>query len=302
MNKLDLAIEFAARAHGEQKRKGTDIPYISHPFAVGMILQQEKCKEDVVVAGILHDTLEDTETAEDDIRSLFGEKVLALVIGASEPDKSLSWKERKEHTLEFLKTATLDMRYVSCADKLHNLRSIRRDMEHVGDTVWNKFKRGYEDQKWYYTNLVESLGYASRFPLLDTYQEEIEEMFMKRELSEERKALRTNKKFFDAVFESLFCLPDREKQLREELIAMKATEELTAFANLLEDSRSGSSQSEEKKQELYSYFTSRGLEFETNSEGTDILISACAALQELFHLYPHEIYHHLMRNVKRGVL
>lgn len=105
MNKLDLAIEFAAKAHGEQKRKGTDIPYISHPFAVGMILQQAKCEEDVVMAGILHDTLEDTETTEDDIRSLFGEKVLALVIGASEPDKS------------------------------HNLRSIRRDMEYLGDAV-----------------------------------------------------------------------------------------------------------------------------------------------------------------------
>jgi (p)ppGpp synthase/HD superfamily hydrolase len=180
MNRIDLAIEFAAKAHEQQNRKGTDIPYISHPFAVGMILLQAKCKEEVIIAGILHDTLEDTKTTEGDIRNKFGEEVLRLVLGASEPVKSDTWEERKRHTLEFLQSADLAVRQVVCADKLHNLRSIRRDVDVLGDKVWSRFNRGYEDQKWYYTSLVESLGYTSRFPLLDTFQDEVEAFFLKR--------------------------------------------------------------------------------------------------------------------------
>jgi (p)ppGpp synthase/HD superfamily hydrolase len=81
MNLIDQVIEFATYAHRTQKRKGTKIPYISHPFAVGIILQQAGCKEEVVAAGILHDTLEDTETTEEDLLTLFGPVVLEIVMG-----------------------------------------------------------------------------------------------------------------------------------------------------------------------------------------------------------------------------
>jgi len=174
---LDAAIEFAAGAHQNQRRKGSGIPYISHPYGVGMILLAAGCREEVVIAGLLHDTLEDTDTTEEDIRRRFGEEVLRLVKGASEPDKSLSWEARKAHTLEFVKTADLPSRLVICADKLHNLRSIRRDVETIGDGIWNKFKRGYAQQKWYYTSMAENLGHASRFPLLDTFRAETAAFF-----------------------------------------------------------------------------------------------------------------------------
>jgi (p)ppGpp synthase/HD superfamily hydrolase len=72
MTLIDQAIEFAAYAHRTQKRKGTKIPYISHPYAVGMILQQAGCTEEEIAAGILHDTLEDTRTSEKKLRTLFG--------------------------------------------------------------------------------------------------------------------------------------------------------------------------------------------------------------------------------------
>ena len=75
-----------------------------------MILLEAKCKEEVIIAGLLHDTLEDTDTTEEDIRSMFGEEVLRLVQGASEPDKTDSWERRKKHTLEFLKSADLAIR------------------------------------------------------------------------------------------------------------------------------------------------------------------------------------------------
>jgi len=174
---IDQAIEFAAKAHYSQFRKGTDIPYISHPYGVGMILLQAGCEEDAVIAGILHDTLEDTDTTEEDLLKNFGPTVLEIVKGCSEPDKQASWEDRKKHTIEYLKHAPLTIRQVACADKIHNLRSIKRDIATIGETVWGKFKRGKEFQKWYYTELVDSLGFAGRFPLLDILQKEVDELF-----------------------------------------------------------------------------------------------------------------------------
>lgn len=177
MSLIDSAIEFAAKAHKSQYRKGTDIPYISHPYGVGMILLNAGCEEEVIIAGILHDTLEDTDTTEEDLLTNFGEEVLAIVKGCSEPDKSASWEERKKHTIDYLQHAPLSVRQVACADKLHNLRSIKRELTKMGEATWTKFKRGKEQQKWYYTEIVKSLGYTSRFPLLDLLQAEVEDLF-----------------------------------------------------------------------------------------------------------------------------
>jgi (p)ppGpp synthase/HD superfamily hydrolase len=179
MNIIDFAIEFAAKAHQNQRRKGTDIPYISHPYGVGMILLKAGCTEEVVVAGLLHDTLEDTVTTEQDLQKHFGQKVLEIVKGCSEPDKGASWEERKTHTLEELKLASLPVRQVVCADKLHNLRSIKRDLELIGEKAWDRFKRGRISQRWYYTGIVDSLGQDSSFPLLELLRAEVEELFGK---------------------------------------------------------------------------------------------------------------------------
>lgn len=107
MELIEKAIVFATMAHGNQKRKGTNIPYITHPYAVGMYLQKANCSPEVVAAGILHDTLEDTETTFYELKEIFGEKVANLVKAASENDKSLLWEERKRLTIEMLKDATL---------------------------------------------------------------------------------------------------------------------------------------------------------------------------------------------------
>ncbi|GIO13582.1 phosphohydrolase [Cohnella xylanilytica] len=177
MTIVDQAIEFAAYAHRNQKRKGTDIPYVSHPYAVGMILRQAGCPDEVVAAGLLHDTLEDTETTAEQLRDLFGPAVLEIVVGCSEPDKGASWEERKRHTLEELRSASLAIRQVACADKLHNIRSIRRDLAVHGEKAWDRFKRGRDSQQWYYTGLVESLGHESRFALLDELEAEVKAVF-----------------------------------------------------------------------------------------------------------------------------
>jgi (p)ppGpp synthase/HD superfamily hydrolase len=154
---IDLAIEIAAKAHKNQTRKGTDIPYIIHPYTVGMMLLKEGCSEDLVIAGILHDTVEDTYITLDYIREVFGDRVAEIVKGCSEPDKTLPWEERKKHTLEYLKTAPLDVCIVTAADKLHNIKSTVKEYEKVGDRVWERFKRGKEKQSWYYWGLVDVL-------------------------------------------------------------------------------------------------------------------------------------------------
>ncbi|HEX9444329.1 MAG TPA: HD domain-containing protein [Candidatus Binatia bacterium] len=149
------AIEFAARAHSGQFRKGTNIPYIVHPLGVAKILLEYGCAEAVVAAGMLHDTVEDTPVALDDIRRSFGDEVAALVEGASEPDKSDTWENRKRHTIEYLKTAPVDVLLIALADKLDNLRSMRADYERLGDAFWSRFNRPMESQRWYYRSLAE---------------------------------------------------------------------------------------------------------------------------------------------------
>ena len=157
MTIIDRAINFAAVAHNGQTRKSTNIPYITHPFAVGMLLQKMKCAEEVIAAGILHDTLEDTPTTFDDLVEHFGLRVAKLVRAASEQDKSLPWRERKQHTIDALPDAYVEEIQVITADKLHNIRSIRADIEENGENVWDRFNRGKRDQHWYYSSIVKAL-------------------------------------------------------------------------------------------------------------------------------------------------
>ena len=154
---IGFAIEVAARTHHGQFRKGTDTPYISHPYAVALLLSEAGCSEDVIIAGILHDTVEDTSLTLEYICDNFGRKVAEIVEGCSEPDRSLPWEQRKKHTVEFLKTTPIKVRTVACADKLHNLRTIIADYQNIGDDVWERFSRGKEAQEWYYRELVASL-------------------------------------------------------------------------------------------------------------------------------------------------
>jgi (p)ppGpp synthase/HD superfamily hydrolase len=177
MEVIEKALEVASKGHLGQVRKNTDIPYFTHPVAVGMILMRAGYRDELVAAGILHDTVEDTLLTLEDIKREFGPKIAEIVAGCSEPDKSLSWQERKDHTIEFLKTASEEIRIVACADKLHNIKSIFKDYEQLGDSVWSRFNAGKDRQKWYYTTIVDSLGYQSSFPLLEELKTEVERLF-----------------------------------------------------------------------------------------------------------------------------
>ncbi|WP_339148686.1 MULTISPECIES: HD domain-containing protein [unclassified Sutcliffiella] len=178
MNLVETAIMFAAEAHKNQTRKGTEVPYITHPFTVGMMLQGAGCSEEVVAAGILHDTLEDTEATYEILVKEFGGRVADLVVAASENDKSLSWEERKQHTIDGLKNASMEELQVIVADKLHNLRSIRRDLVEHGDMIWQRFNRGKQKQHWYYASIVKALTPGKGdFKLIGELEEEVKGVF-----------------------------------------------------------------------------------------------------------------------------
>ena len=157
MNLVEKALQFAAVKHEGQYRKGTNIPYITHPVAVAMLLKGANYSDDIVAAGLLHDTLEDTETTIAELHQEFGSNVLQLVQAASEPDKTLSWEERKMRTIAELSMKTSDELAVIVADKLHNIQSIRSDVEADGDEIWSRFNRGKREQSWYYLGIVKAL-------------------------------------------------------------------------------------------------------------------------------------------------
>jgi (p)ppGpp synthase/HD superfamily hydrolase len=151
------AIKFAAKVHAGQFRKGRHLPYIIHPLGVAKILIDYECSEEIVSAGILHDTIEDTGTAAAHIRQVFGEHVANLVEGASEPNhETVPWENRKLHTLQFLKYAPMDVLLVSCADKLDDITAIREDHAKLGDALWARFNRPKDKQRWYYRSLADA--------------------------------------------------------------------------------------------------------------------------------------------------
>lgn len=151
---VQQAVDTASAAHRNQFRKGGEtVPYLVHPLRVGELLAKAGCESDVIVAGILHDVLEDTSVTEAEIEESFGPAVLALVMGASEPDKQASWEERKQHTLTYLKEAPVEVLLVACADKLDNLGGLALDMDLHGERVWERFNRGRLSQQWYFEGL-----------------------------------------------------------------------------------------------------------------------------------------------------
>ena len=154
---INQAIETALEAHEGEPRKGTEIPYVTHPLAVGFLLAKAGCSDEIIAAGILHDTVENTRITLNDIRVKCGAKVAALVEGCSEPDRGASWKDRKRHTIDFLKSTSKDIKFVALADKAHNISSMARDYAEVGETLWERFNASVEEQKWYYEGLVVAL-------------------------------------------------------------------------------------------------------------------------------------------------
>jgi len=178
--RLVKAKEFATKAHEGQVRKSTGTPMISHPIRVAKMLQDYGFEPEVVAAGYLHDVVEDTSYTLENIVAEFGEDVARVVAGNTE-DKSKTWEERKAHTIEHIKTAPLEVKALIVADKLDNLSCLIEDYERFGEDLWNHFKRGKDQQKWYFESVAENAMFGLKndeIPeFFHTYQEKVKTFF-----------------------------------------------------------------------------------------------------------------------------
>lgn len=154
---IDYAIYFATRAHNGQKRKSDkNVDMIFHPYTVAMMIQRAGGSDEAVIAGLLHDVVEDTPYNLDDIKNEFGDKIASVVSEVSEK-KELEWEERKQEAMDRIKTASIDGKLVECADKISNLETMYNLYEEIGDEIWNSFKRPKDKQKWYYTEMYKAV-------------------------------------------------------------------------------------------------------------------------------------------------
>ncbi len=144
--KIQKAIQFAIQTHEidqKQKRKGKDIAYIIHPLTVGLILARAGASEDVIVAGILHDTIEDSleqhKVTAETVEKLFGKEVATYVLSVTETNKALPWEERKEHALAHIATLSEGSLLIKSADILVNGTELLDDHAQHGDAVFKRF-------------------------------------------------------------------------------------------------------------------------------------------------------------------
>jgi (p)ppGpp synthase/HD superfamily hydrolase len=169
---INHAFAFAAKHHDRQVRKGTKLPYLTHPANVAIILTRYGRDDNTVVAGILHDVIEDCirdgytrDMLEQRIGDKFGENVLDTVLAVTyrrhdDDGVELSGEDRKADYLERLAMASDAARWVCAADKIHNASTIITDLRRTvdADTVWNRFGGGKEATARWYRSVFERLN------------------------------------------------------------------------------------------------------------------------------------------------
>lgn len=175
---INEAIIFATNAHRNQVRKGNGTPYILHPLEAGVIVSQIKYDEELIVAAFLHDVVEDTEVSIRTIEEKFGKRVAELVNIESE-DKSKSWRERKQHTIEHLMAeSNQDVKIVTLGDKLSNIRAMYRDYSKIGDKLWERFNEKDKNMhRWYYTGLAKALYSLCEYDAYKEFKELVYKVF-----------------------------------------------------------------------------------------------------------------------------
>jgi (p)ppGpp synthase/HD superfamily hydrolase len=172
-DRFDRALLYATHVHGGQVRKGTSTPYVAHLLAVAATVLEYGGDEDLAIAALLHDSVEDQggKGRLDDVRNRFSERVARIVEACSDSladtgkgERKAHWRERKEAYLAHLRTADQDILSVSLADKVHNARAILRDLRKpdIGEKIWGRFSVRKEQTLWYYRSLADT--FCERLP------------------------------------------------------------------------------------------------------------------------------------------
>lgn len=156
--RFDDALAYASRIHRAQRRKGADIPYVSHLLGVAAIAIENGATEDQAIAALLHDAVEDQGGAArlEDIRNRYGEEVARIVDDCTDSDTEPKppWRARKEAYLASLSHKPAASLEVSIADKTHNASAIVADLHIHGGEVWSRFTGGKDGSLWYYRELA----------------------------------------------------------------------------------------------------------------------------------------------------
>jgi GTP pyrophosphokinase len=157
------AVAFAIRKHGTQVRKGTGAAYLTHLLAVASLVGESGGSEDEVIAGLLHDAVEDGGGAPvlEEIRAQFGPQVAAIVKSCTDDDsvgEKAPWLERKRTYMTRLLDAPIPALRVVCADKLHNVQAIAKDLRNHGSAVFERFRGDREGTLWYYRSIARLFG------------------------------------------------------------------------------------------------------------------------------------------------
>lgn len=179
MSRFDDALVFAAEVYAGKVRKGSINPFILHPMEAAAIAAELTADEDILIAALLHDAVEDAGCPPEEIGERFGKRVLSLVLADTEPADE-DWMDRKIALLRYLKhKATRDEKIVILADRLSNIRSIYSDLRLMGKDVWEIFheQSDPELQHWFYRESTEHFGELSGTPALEEYRELVRKVF-----------------------------------------------------------------------------------------------------------------------------
>jgi (p)ppGpp synthase/HD superfamily hydrolase len=157
--RLQRAFRYAAEKHDGQTRKQTAVPYLSHLMAVASLVLEAGGDEDMAIAALLHDVVEDCGGMPRlrEVRQGFGPRVAKIVEGCTDSfgEPKPEWLERKKDYLRELERADAETRLVSASDKLHNVRTILTDYRQHGEAIWARFTGKKEGTLWYYRALID---------------------------------------------------------------------------------------------------------------------------------------------------
>lgn len=192
--RFDDALTFAHGLHRRQKRKTSGVPYIGHPLGVAALVIEDGGSEDEAIAALLHDTLEDqgrgfpggVPALAEEIERRFGAEVRRIVEACTEgrsaeeiatTDKRERFRLHKESYFALIRNAGAAVRRVSCADSLHNVRTMTKDYQRMGEKLWTRFmtRRG-DDQIWAYSTLAATFLATGTEPLAHELERAVREL------------------------------------------------------------------------------------------------------------------------------